>query len=83
LDQRTIIESLQTAPVLLSAFAAHERRRAYAALRQGDPFTLIRQGDPFTLISFAREVFAMAIFPVSFLRDPLMHPVPTFALGVQ
>jgi Zn-dependent protease len=37
LDQRTLIEILQTIPVLLFAFVAHEWGHAYAALKQGDP----------------------------------------------
>jgi Zn-dependent protease len=37
LDQSTIIEILETIPVLLFAFVVHEWGHAYAALRQGDP----------------------------------------------
>lgn len=37
LDQSTLIEILQTIPVLLFAFVAHEWGHAYAALKQGDP----------------------------------------------
>jgi len=74
LDQSTLIESLQTAPVLLLAFLVHERRRAYAALRQGDPSKFV---------SFASGVFAMAISLASPLRDLLMNPVPSFALGAR
>jgi Zn-dependent protease len=37
LDQSTLIEILETIPVLLFAFVAHEWGHAYAALKQGDP----------------------------------------------
>jgi len=37
LDQSTLIAILQTIPVLLFAFVAHEWGHAYAALKQGDP----------------------------------------------
>jgi Zn-dependent protease len=40
LDQSTLIEILQTIPVLLFAFVAHEWGHAYAALKQGDPTAL-------------------------------------------
>jgi Zn-dependent protease len=37
LDHSTLIEILETIPVLLFAFVAHEWGHAYAALKQGDP----------------------------------------------
>lgn len=40
MDQSTLIEILQTIPVLLFAFVAHEWGHAYAALKQGDPTAL-------------------------------------------
>jgi Zn-dependent protease len=40
LDQSALIEIVQTIPVLLFAFVAHEWGHAYAALKQGDPTAL-------------------------------------------
>ncbi|MEP7067064.1 MAG: site-2 protease family protein [Gemmatimonadota bacterium] len=40
MDQSAIIEILETIPVLLFAFVAHEWGHAYAALKQGDPTAL-------------------------------------------
>ncbi len=40
LDHSTLIEIVETIPVLLFAFVAHEWGHAYAALKQGDPTAL-------------------------------------------
>ena len=50
------------------------------AYRRMERFSLVFL---FALISFAGGVFALLISPASILRDVLMHPVLSFALGIQ